>query len=713
MKKLMVLLLALVLAVPAVLAEPEEMDPINAYLNAVDIQYAYDLAYKLSTDSSMHDNEMGFRSAGSDAEHAAADFLAEEMVRIGFQDVEKVPVTVDKWQFNGASMTLADSDFSVMPVSYQVNGTDADGITAQIVDCGTGFAEDYAGKDVDGKIALVGVDQYNEAWINQYIYEAAQHGAAALVTYDIDGYGRWSDDVYQIQDVCCEDLMPTVIITKRQYDQLATEIAAGHDTCTLIVDSVMEIGTGVSYDVVGRIPGKSSAQQQIVSGHYDMYFEGFQDDCSAVAAAMAIGKGIVDSGVQPENDVLIIAHGAEEWGMSGTEFDWTRGAWEMINSAHPEWAGKTLSLFNFELCAFDDGQDAFMISCVPEYRTLVAELVAEGTLDSAVVGRSEGINPITIDTTTMEDGISYRNAGVPYFLNVTDTCIELDLAEGEYSWSQLHYHTNSDDASTYDETTMRNNIGVFGAILLTIDREPALRLDLTQACLDLDAAMEMAYAEEAGVDVQAWKDGMAAMLDAAKAHNAKIADINARYASAKDDAARKAIRAEGVALNAKTLEAFKFVQDAFIGIEFSSDVVQRHEGYLHNVEILDAVIEALEAGELSNDDGTGALDVAYGLNALSEYGYYIFTPEAADMQGMHADAALGNSQLWGKGKGFVYAQTWPATVSLLQKAETGENDFTEELAIYRAEREKQLVLMGEAMEKEIAAMAELTSLLAD
>ena len=196
---------------------------------------------------------------------------------------------------------------------------------------------------------------------------------------------------------------------------------------------------------------------------------------------------------------------------------------------------------------------------------------------------------------------------------------------------------------------------------------------------------------------------------------ARIADINARYAGAEDSAARQAIRAEGAALNARTLAAFKFVQDAFIGIEFSSDVVQRHEGYLDNVVILDAVIGALEAGELSNDDGTGALDVAFGLNALAEYGYYIFTPEAADMQGVHTDAALGNSQLWGKGKGkgFVYAQTWPATVSLLQKAETGETDFTEELTIYREEREKQLVLMGEAMEKEIASMAELTFLLAE
>ena len=39
-------------------------------------------------------------------------------------------------------------------------------------------------------------------------------------------------------------------------------------------------------------------------------------------------------------------------------------------------------MFNFELCAFDDGSDTFMISCVPEYRTLVADLVNGGTLEA-------------------------------------------------------------------------------------------------------------------------------------------------------------------------------------------------------------------------------------------------------------------------------------------------------------------------------------------
>ncbi len=710
MKKIVSLFLALmmILSAASFVSAEETTDAVAAYLNAMDVNYAYELAVKLSTDKSMHDNSMGFRTAGSDAEHRAAEFIAEEMRAIGLQDVELIPVTVDKWQFNGASLTIEGTDINVMPVSYMLNGTSAEGITAEIVDCGTGFAYDYEGKDVQGKIVLIGVDQWNEAWIGQYIAEAYVQGAAAVVSYDIDGYGRWSDDVYQIQDVCCEDLMPTVIVTKAMGDAMINAIAEGHNQCTLIVDSVMEIGTGVSYDVVGRIPGRSSEQQMIVSGHYDMYFEGFQDDCSAIACAMAIGKGILDSGVQPENDVLIIAHGAEEWGISGTEFDWTRGAWELINNVHPEWAEKTLALFNFELCAFDDGNNVFAVSCVPEYRTLVADLVENNALN--VVGR-EGVNPVTFDTTTMEDGISYRNAGVPYFINVTDTCAGELRPVDTYGWSQLHYHTQSDDLTTYDENTMRNNIAVFGSILLSIDAEPALRLDLTNSCSDLIDAFDEQYAAEAGVHVEAWKEAYAAMAAACEQHNARIDDLNARYAAADTQEEKDALRAEGVLLNKTTLAAFKMVQDEFIRIEFSSDVVERHVGYQDNLYLLDGIIAALENGELFNEEETGALDLAWGLNALAEYAYYIFTPESADCLALHADAARGNAQLWGKGKGFVYTNTWPATASLLMKAEEETADFADELTVYTAERAAQLELLGTELNAEIAAMNSLTELL--
>ena len=152
-------------------AQGEQAELVTAYLDAVDERYAYEIAETLAYDPAYLSNELGFRTAGSDAEHAAARYIADEMEEIGLE-VEQVPVTVDRWQFNDASLRLEGTDIDIMPASYATNGTDEDGITAELVDVGSGGAADYAGKDVEGKIVLAGVDQWNEAWIDQYLHEA-------------------------------------------------------------------------------------------------------------------------------------------------------------------------------------------------------------------------------------------------------------------------------------------------------------------------------------------------------------------------------------------------------------------------------------------------------------------------------------------------------------------------------------------------------------
>ena len=676
-------------------------DAIDAYVNEIDMDYAYDFTKTLSLDPSLHDNSLGFRTSGSDAEHRTADYLAEEMEAIGLKNVEKIPVTVDKWQYNDASLTIEGTDIDLMPVSYMVNGTDEKGITAEIVDCGTGFAEDYEDKDVKGKIALVGVDQYNESWIGGYIYEAYEHGAKALVTYDLDGYGRYSDDDHQIQDVCAEDVMPTAIITMSEYKQIKKALDEGHNKANLVIDSVMEEGKGTSYDVVGYIPGKSHDQQIIFAGHYDMYFTGFQDDCSAIGTIMSMAKTMIDSGYVPENDIVVVAHGAEEWGATGTEFDWTRGAYELINNVHPEWASKTLALFNFELDAFDDGGDTFMITSVPEYATLVKNLVDEGVLDGAVKDYEKGISAETFDTTTMEDGISYRGAGVPYFLNTTDTCSGSTSEDGEYTWSQLHYHTESDNTDTYSEKVMKANIAVFGSIAIAIDQLPAMTLDMQATIDDLSESFNEDLAEEAGVSKEDWENALAVFQKEVDALNAEGKDINERYVKAVSSKADvEAIQEEGKAYNKKVLELFKYVQDNFVGIVFSSDVVMKHVGYQNNIEYMDEVIDDLKDYKVSD-----ALDVAYQLNGLCEYNYYLFSPNAAAKIDAHADKAVDNNKWWGNDKGFYFTNTKEATASLLQK-EDGD-DVSEEIKVYEDARAQQLNYYKDSLEKEIQAMEKI------
>lgn len=90
----------------------------------------------------------------------------------------------------------------------------------------------------------------------------------------------------------------------------------------------------------------------------------------------------------------------------------------MINTVHPEWAQKTIAMLNFELPAFYDGASQMEISCVPEYASAVKQFVNEIAIDPEDNIYPKGINDTSVDANTMEDGVSYRHAGVPYFVNV-------------------------------------------------------------------------------------------------------------------------------------------------------------------------------------------------------------------------------------------------------------------------------------------------------
>lgn len=102
----------------------------------------------------------------------------------------KEAVTVDKWQFNEAYMTLNYKNKSGEAktlkiddmVSYAAQGTKqlgGDYSSLEIADMGRGTEAEYQAyykkndcKDMSGKIVLVGVDQWNDIWIDGPYMEA-------------------------------------------------------------------------------------------------------------------------------------------------------------------------------------------------------------------------------------------------------------------------------------------------------------------------------------------------------------------------------------------------------------------------------------------------------------------------------------------------------------------------------------------------------------
>lgn len=679
-------------------------DEVSAYVDNIDMEYAYDTTYNLAYNDDLHSSELGFRTAGSDAEHKAADYLAGEMKKLGLEDIEKVPVSVDKWQFNGASLKVDGID-TITPASYASVGTGDDGITAELVDIGDGTASNYEGKDVAGKILIASVDQWNEYWINLPLEEANFHGAAALITYASGGYAQVSGDAVNMQDICTNPSIPCVSVSKNQGKQLIKAAKAGK-SATLTVDNEVADDEGTSYNVVGKIKGKSSDQQIIMSAHYDVYFDGFQDDYAAVSMILSVAKGMIESDYRPENDILFVCHGAEEWGACGSEFDWATGSYQMINEAVPEWAENTIAVFNFELPSYDDQAEQSQIRCVPEFRDFVREYVVDSGLCFEAEGDiyPEGTNEESKDTGTYDDNISYRFAGIPTFTN---------LHNYGNGWYLDNYHTAWDNEKTYNEDVMKYNIGTYGTLAIMIDQMPALPLNFRQTCNDLREGFNADIAKAAGADVEAFNTAVDSLEKAAAEHDAKVQDINDRYeaAAAEENTEEMAsIREEGKALNEASKEVFGEIQDELVWVVLSADVYPKHGMTQDNIDTINTIVASLEKGELSNDDETGALDVAWNINGGLEYGFYSFSEEIClDEMDTYTESQNPGNFFWGSGKVAPLAETYEATISLLGKSDG--DDFTDEIALYKEELTKQQEIYKAYIDEETDAINEIAGML--
>lgn len=200
---------------PAADAAQPVADPTQAYLDTVDVDYAYDLALKLED---IRSNEtLGYRTAGSDAELATGDMLKAEMERIGLQNVTKDAFTLDTWTFTKAQLSFEDSagEAHVAELGgYQTDFVTDGAETFTVIDGGRGTEADLAGLDVTGKLVLVNINQREDWWINYPAYEAYLAGAAAVIAVQDGGYAEASDDALNAQDVCGPSYAPAFSMSR-------------------------------------------------------------------------------------------------------------------------------------------------------------------------------------------------------------------------------------------------------------------------------------------------------------------------------------------------------------------------------------------------------------------------------------------------------------------------------------------------------------------
>ena len=321
----------------------------EAYLDSLDISYSYRLAKKMEEIRS--NPALGYRTAGSEAELLTGRMLEEEMKRIGLPCVYRDEIQTDAWEFTKAQLSYEEEDGTKRTAllgAYQTDFVTGGPKRFELVFAGKGTLQDYEGLDVTGRLVLVEMNQRDEWWINYPVYQAHLKGAAAVIAVQTGGYGEVDDRALNAQDIAGPACAPAFSISRKDARPLRRMLAGGKEvTVTLDADSRVQKDR-TTYNIVGEIPGRHPGRRILLSAHYDSYFDGFQDDNTAVSMMLSIAAALRKIGYEPENTLTFCAMAAEEWGVSDSPFDWSTGAYEQVFTAHPEWRGTVIADLNFE-----------------------------------------------------------------------------------------------------------------------------------------------------------------------------------------------------------------------------------------------------------------------------------------------------------------------------------------------------------------------------
>ena len=574
-------------------------------LQNLDIPYSYELAKRMEQYRS-HPT-LGYRPAGSKAEFETGEMLKTEMEKIGLSEVTKDAVTVDGWEFHKAALSYTNAAGETVSAelgAYQTTFVTDGPKKFSMMYLGKGTETDYQGKDVRDKLVLVEINQRDEWWINYPVYQAHLKGAAALIAVQSGGYGEIDDEALNAQDIAGPEDAPAFSISRKDAAGLL-ELLRDQEEITVTFDAETRVTRNcTTYNIVGKIPGKHPDRMVLLSAHYDSYFDGFQDDNTAVALMFGIAKALQDSGFQPNNTIVICAMASEEWGVVDSNFDWSTGAYEQIFTAHPEWVGKVIADLNFELPALAHGTRARIRSCY-EYVSFLEEYLAD--LPNLTIAYPEE-TAVTSPIETWSDDFSMAIAGVPSMVN--------DFTGG--SFMETHYHSQFDNDEFYDEQVYRLHHELFALLILALDETSVVPLQFSpvvqrirkgleqcrEICYRADVAGQLGEKKRALLEkIEELEILSDRALRRCREEYEAVEGYNRNYKQllrdGKYDEAEELFR-QTRPLEQKLLARFKQEQDAFVRIDWYGNVLYPHEICGANLRLLGGAVRNLKEQRLSS-----------------------------------------------------------------------------------------------------------------
>lgn len=665
------------------------------YLEKVDIEYSYRLAKTMEQFKS--NPKLGFRTAGSRAEYETGEFIRKEMEALGLSDVRKDPVTVDSWEFEKAVLSFVDEsgDEKVFQLgAYQTRFETRGPETFTLVYAGRGTQKDYKDLDVKGKLVLVEINQRDEWWINFPVYQAYLKGAAGLIAAQAGGYGEVDKEALNTQDIAGPEYAPAFSISRNGAEALK-EAMEGKGEIQVSLDAVSKVERGrTTYNIVGSIPGFCRDRMILLSAHYDSYYDGFQDDNTAVSMMLGIAKGLLSSGYRPENTLVFCAMAAEEWGVCDSKYDWSTGAYEQVFTLHPDWQGKVIADLNFELPALAHGMgDA--IRSTYEYEDFLEHFIRRlPALTEAYSDEFRILTPIE----TWSDDFSMAIAGIPSMVN--------DFSGG--SFMETHYHSQFDNDVYYDEKVYRFHHELYGCLAIAFDRLAVVPMDFGNVFFHCEEALDLELCWQTGARGETLSDALSRAGGEADAVYRKLKEWNkkagALFEKGEKEEARK-IREMLAPVEKKLLELFKREQNHFVRLDWHDEVLFPFEAAQNNLWNLEKAIR-----QLKGKKGAAALEAIYEIDN-NRYAFR-FDQEVY----LHFTEYVLNQPKerlkWGGGRIVHHENLYPVVRSLMDKIREEQEEYSWEIQFLEDAKNRQSHFYREDMEYMITAVEEMTNILA-
>ena len=569
----------------------------NGFKETVDSAYGMKFAeeYRMIGDSEL----WGGKHAGSDAELAGSARIADELRALGLSNVEEIPVKCTKYQFNDASVVVVGDERGrvIRPFGLTSPGTAPEGLTAELIDAGTSKKDFYEENDVTGKIVLVeAMGVLEGASPSAQIRQAELRGAAAVLQFATEDL--LNDETIRVQAMNHIPKIPIAGISMKDAEYLRKCIRESNTKATLKLDAEYLVDQGISYAVVGEIPGTTD-ERIFFSGHLDHYFCCMQDNISSVCTLLMTAKAIMEMGYKPKRTMTFIFNGSHETGMADSRYPYISGSYKLLAEAKSEWCRKTIADINFEYSALQT--ECFTFFGSYELNKTFDEFMS--CFPKELEGFCKGVIPARRDCyefLSWADTISYISNGIPTFMNDS-------LHEQIYELTSPYIgrdHSNHDNMESFSETALKGWTQYAGAFAVYIDNMPLAPYEFTERIENLALTEEERETmAAAGLSANAFDEVMAEYMNAASNLSNAIHRYNAGNNT--DGAVRSDV-------NELLHDLHKLTVDVFDKIAPWDAITTAHAKHLADMQLLTSARAELKAGNPQSalNDYLIAVDIA-------------------------------------------------------------------------------------------------------